>query len=64
VYSVELAAANAVNARRIWEHAGVADRITCVVGTVGDGGKTLDTLAAEHGPIRVVHREAVSQHDG
>ena len=49
VYSVELAAANAVNARRIWEHAGVADRITCVVGTVGDGGKTLDTLAAEHG---------------
>ena len=49
VYSVELAAANAVNARRIWEHAGVADRITCVVGTIGDGGKTLDTLAAEHG---------------
>ena len=49
VYSVELAAANAVNARRIWEHAGVADRITCVVGTIGDGGKTLDALAAEHG---------------
>ena len=49
VYSVEMAAANAVNARRIWEHAGVADRITCVVGTIGDGGKTLDALAAEHG---------------
>ena len=49
VYSVELAAANAVNARRIWEHAGVADRITCVVGTIGDGGRTLDALAAEHG---------------
>jgi len=49
VYSVELAEANAVNARRIWNHAGVADRITCVVGTVGDGGKTLATLAAEHG---------------
>lgn len=48
VYSVELAAANAVNARRIWEHAGVGDRITCVVGTIGDGGKTLDALAA-HG---------------
>ena len=44
VYSVELADANAVNARRIWEHAGVADRITCVVGTIGDGGRTLDTL--------------------
>lgn len=49
VYSVELAAANAVNARRIWEHAGVADRLTCVVGTIGDGGKTLDLLATEHG---------------
>ena len=39
----------AVNARRIWAHAGVADRITCVVGTVGDGGRTLDALATEHG---------------
>jgi catechol O-methyltransferase len=48
VYSIEMAAANAVNARRIWEHAGVADRITCMVGTIGDGGKTLDALAA-HG---------------
>ena len=36
-------------ARRIWEYAGVADRITCVVGTIGDGGRTLDVLAAEHG---------------
>jgi catechol O-methyltransferase len=49
VYSVELAEANAANARRIWEHAGVADRVTCVVGTIGDGGRTLDALAAEHG---------------
>lgn len=49
VYSVELAEANAANARRIWAHAGVADRVTCVVGTVGDGGRTLDALAAEHG---------------
>jgi catechol O-methyltransferase len=31
VYSVELAEANAVNARQIWAHAGVADRVTCVV---------------------------------
>jgi catechol O-methyltransferase len=44
VYSVELAAANAANARRIWEHAGVEDRVTCVVGTIGDGGRTLDVL--------------------
>ena len=49
VYSVELAEANAVNSRRIWAHAGVADRMTCVVGTIGDGGRTLDTLDAEHG---------------
>lgn len=48
VYSVELAEANAANARRIWSHAGVADRVTCVVGTIGDGGRTLDVLANEH----------------
>jgi catechol O-methyltransferase len=49
VYSVELAEANAVNARQIWQHAGVADRVTCVVGTIGDGGRTLETLAGDHG---------------
>lgn len=49
VFSVELAEANAANARRIWEHAGVADRVTCVVGTIGDGGRTLDVLANEYG---------------
>lgn len=49
VFSVELAEANAVNARRIWSHAGVADRVTCVVGTIGDGGRTLDALASDHG---------------
>jgi catechol O-methyltransferase len=49
VYSVELAEANAVNARKIWAHAGVANRVTCVVGTISDGGHTLDALAGEHG---------------
>lgn len=49
VVSVEFAAANAANARRIWEHAGVGDRVHCVVGTIGDGGTTLDALTAEHG---------------
>jgi len=48
VCSIEFSAANAEVARRIWVHAGVADRITCVVGTFGDGGHTLDTLASEH----------------
>lgn len=49
VVSIELSADNAGNARRIWHHAGVDDRVSCVVGTVGDGGGTLDVLAAEHG---------------
>ena len=49
VYSIEMAEANAANARQIWAHAGVADRVTCVVGTLGDGGHTLDALAGEHG---------------
>ncbi|HZQ33265.1 MAG TPA: O-methyltransferase [Mycobacterium sp.] len=48
VFSVELSAANAEIARRIWAHAGVDDRVTCVVGTIGDGGRTLDALNA-HG---------------
>ncbi len=48
IYSVEFSAANAEVARRIWAHAGVTDRITCVVGTLGDGGRTLDVLAGEH----------------
>ncbi|MGD9622948.1 MAG: O-methyltransferase [Mycolicibacterium sp.] len=48
ICSVEFSAANAEVARRIWSHAGVADRIACVVGTLGDGGRTLDTLANEH----------------
>lgn len=49
VFSVEAAVVNAGNARRIWEHAGVGDRVTCVVGRVGDGGRTLDALSGAHG---------------
>jgi catechol O-methyltransferase len=49
VYTVEFSAANAGIAQRIWAHAGIDNRIKCVVGTIGDGGKTLDTLADEHG---------------
>ncbi len=47
--SIEFSAANADIARRNWEHAGVADRITVVVGTLGDGGETIARLEAEHG---------------
>ena len=49
VCSVEWAAANAENARRIWAHAGVGDRVSCVVGTIGDGGRTLGVLASQQG---------------
>jgi catechol O-methyltransferase len=45
VFSVEFSAANAELARRVWAHAGVEDRVCCISGTIGDGGRTLDTLA-------------------
>lgn len=49
LYSVEFSPANAAIARRILDHAGVADRVTVVVGTLGDGGATLGALRDEHG---------------
>lgn len=49
VVSIEFSPANAAIARRIWDHAGVGDELTVVVGTLGDGGKTMDALEAEHG---------------
>jgi catechol O-methyltransferase len=51
VVSVEFLEANAEIARAIWKHAGVDDRVTCVVGTLGDGGRTADALAAKHGLV-------------
>jgi catechol O-methyltransferase len=47
--SVEFLADNAAIARGILEHAGVADRVTVVVGSIGDGGATVAALEAEHG---------------
>lgn len=38
--SLEFNAENAGIARRIWAHAGVADRVTCVHGVLGDDGVT------------------------
>lgn len=49
LFSVEFSAANADIARRIWRHAGVADRLTVVVGSLGDDGRTIATLESEHG---------------
>ena len=49
LYSIEFSQTNAQIARRIWDHAGVGDRVTVVVGHLGDGGSTLSRLRAEHG---------------
>ena len=40
--SIEFNADNAAIARRIWDHAGVGDELTVVVGTLGDGGGTVE----------------------
>jgi catechol O-methyltransferase len=49
VFSVELNPSNAAIARRIIDHAGAADRVTIVVGSIGDGGQTVRTLEEQHG---------------
>jgi len=49
LYSIEFSPANAAIARRIWNHAGIGDRVTVLVGTLGDGGTTLHRLRSEHG---------------
>jgi catechol O-methyltransferase len=52
VCSVEFNASNAELARRIVAHAGATDRIALLVGTLGDGGQTLDRLERDHGFAR------------
>jgi predicted O-methyltransferase YrrM len=47
LYSVEFNTANAVIARRILAHAGVDDRVTVLVGRLGDGGETIRALTRE-----------------
>src|SRR5262245_25832754 len=49
IVSIEFNASNADIARRILDHAGVGGRVTIVVGTLGDGGKTIGALRNEHG---------------
>jgi catechol O-methyltransferase len=48
LYSLELNTENAEIARRILAHAGVDDRVTVIVGTLGDGGETIRTLRREY----------------
>ena len=47
--SIEFNQANADIARRIWELAGTGDRLAAVVGTLGDGGATIEQLESRHG---------------
>ncbi|WP_233532057.1 O-methyltransferase [Antrihabitans sp. YC2-6] len=49
LYTIEPNSANAAIARQIWEHAGVAHRITAVVGMLGDSGGTIARLRNEYG---------------
>ena len=49
LWSIEFSPANAAVARRVLEHAGAGDRVTVVVGTLGDGGDTIAALESEHG---------------
>ncbi|MFE2955775.1 O-methyltransferase [Nocardia tengchongensis] len=47
--SVEFSADNAGIARTLIAHAGLAEQVTVVVGTIGDGGVTVKRLVDEHG---------------
>ena len=49
LFSIEFNPANAEIARRVLDHAGVGDRVTVVVGTLSDDGKTITALESEHG---------------
>jgi catechol O-methyltransferase len=49
LYSVEFSPENAEIARRLLAHAGADERVTVVVGTLGDGGATVTALEEEHG---------------
>ncbi|MDQ3741708.1 MAG: O-methyltransferase [Actinomycetota bacterium] len=49
LYSLEFNADNAEIARAILAHAGVDDRVTVILGTLGDGGATIEALESEHG---------------
>lgn len=49
LYSVEFSEANAEIARRVLGHAGADSRVTVVVGSLGDGGRTIEALEEEHG---------------
>jgi len=62
LWSVDVSAAHAAIARRIWAHAGVDQRVTVVVGSLADGA-TLDRLESEHGFARATVDFVFVDHD-
>jgi len=52
LWSVEFNHDNAEIARRILAHAGVAERVTVIVGSLGDDDRTIERLESEHGFTR------------
>jgi catechol O-methyltransferase len=49
LFTIEYNAFNAAIAKSLFEHAGIADRVTIIHGTLGDGGKTAGVLRDRHG---------------
>lgn len=49
LYSIEFFPANAAVARKIWNHAGIGERVTLIEGSLGDDGQTIRALEAQHG---------------
>jgi catechol O-methyltransferase len=49
LYSIEFNADNAKISEQIARHAGVSDRVTFITGYLGDDGKTLASMASQHG---------------
>jgi catechol O-methyltransferase len=47
--TVELNPDNAIIAQTIFAHAGIAERVTIVIGMLGDGGDTMTALRQDHG---------------
>jgi catechol O-methyltransferase len=48
IVSIEFSEANARVARSIHEHAGISDQVQIIVGTIGDGGKTISELKSKN----------------
>ena len=55
IVSLESNTSNAAIAQAIWQHAGIADRATVVVGSLGDGWTAEVALGFRHGEVDLVY---------